>query len=124
MNRRAYARERRQPLSAVGDRSFVLENVVGREAELDRIGGFFRGEPESLALWLEGAAGIGKTTLWRAGIELGREREYHVLACQPSAAETAFSFAALRDLLANDVADVLPELPEPQQHALEVALAI
>ena len=102
----------------------MLENVVGREAELDRIGGFFRGEPGSLALWLEGAAGIGKTTLWRAGIELGREREYHVLACQPTAAETAFSFAALGDLLRNDVADVLPELPGPQRRALEVALAL
>jgi tetratricopeptide (TPR) repeat protein len=47
-----------------------------------------------------------------------------VLACRPTAAETAFSFAALGDLLSNDVADVLPELPAPQRHALEVALAL
>jgi DNA-binding CsgD family transcriptional regulator len=124
MNREAYAREKEAPLSTVGERSFALENVVGRESELDRIGGFFEGDRGPLALWLEGAAGIGKTTLWRAGIELGREREYHVLACQPTAAETAFSFAALGDLLSNDVAGVLPELPEPQRRALEVALAL
>jgi len=116
--------KRRQPLSAVGERSFALENVVGRESELVRIGGFFDDEQAPLALWLEGAAGIGKTTLWRAGIELGREREYHVLACQPTAAETVFSFAALGDLLSNDIADVLPELPGPQRRALEVALAL
>jgi DNA-binding CsgD family transcriptional regulator len=116
--------KRRQALSAVGDRSFALENVVGRESELDQIGGFFAGEPGPLALWLEGAAGIGKTTLWRAGLELGRERQYHVLACQPTAAETAFSFAALGDLLRDDVADLLSELPGPQRRALEVALAL
>jgi len=116
--------QRRQALSTVGDRSFALENVVGRESELDQIGGFFAGEPGPRALWLAGAAGIGKTTLWRAGIELGRERRYHVLACQPTAAEAAFSFAALGDLLRDDVADLLPELPGPQRRALEVALAL
>ena len=109
---------------AVKGRGFALEDVVGRESELDRIRGFFDREPGPHALWLEGSAGIGKTTLWRAGIELARERSYHVLACQPTAAETAFSFAALADLFANDVAGVLPELPAPQRRALEVALAL
>jgi DNA-binding CsgD family transcriptional regulator len=97
---------------------------VGRESELDRIGGFFDGPGGPLALWLEGAVGIGKTTLWRAGIEFAREREYHVLACQPTSAETAFSFAALGDLLTHDVAEVLGELPAPQRRALETALAL
>ena len=62
--------------------------------------------------------------MWRAAIELARERDYHVLACQPTAAETAFSFAALGDLLRDDVAELLPELPGPQRRALEVALAL
>ena len=106
------------------ERSPAFENVVGRESELTRIDEFFESEPELLALWLEGAAGIGKTTLWRAAVELGREREYHVLACQPTAAETAFSFAALGDLLRNDIAGLLPELPGPQRRALEMALAL
>ena len=95
-------------LSAVGVRRSALENVVGRESELDRIGAFLDGQLGSLALWLEGVAGIGKTTLWRAGIELGRDRDYRVLACQPMASETAFSFAALGDLLSTGVAEVLP----------------
>jgi AAA ATPase domain len=117
-------RKRTQPLSAAGERKFALEDIVGRELELARIARFFDGERGPLGLWLEGAAGIGKTTLWRAGIELAREHDYHVLTCQPTATETAFSFAALGDLLANDIADVLRELPTPQRRALEVALAL
>jgi predicted ATPase len=69
-------------------------------------------------------AGIGKTTLWRAGLELGRGRAYRVLSCQPTAAETAFSFAALGDLLSPAIAEVLPELPAPQRRAVEAALAL
>src|SRR5690348_7879913 len=123
LKRPAYARGRRQPVSAVGERRFALEDVVGRERELGRVADFFDAEHEPLALWLEGAAGIGKTTLWRATIQLARKRGYRVLACRPTATETAFSFAALGDLLADDT-DVLASLPAPQQHALEVALAI
>jgi DNA-binding CsgD family transcriptional regulator len=107
---------------AVRERRSRPEDVVGRESELERIAGFFEGD--SLALWLEGAAGIGKTTLWRATVELARDRGYRVLASQPTAAETAFSFAALGDLLTHDVKKLLPELPEPQRRALEVALAL
>jgi DNA-binding CsgD family transcriptional regulator len=116
--------KRRQPLSTVGERGFALEDVVGRESELEQIGGFFDSGGGAPALWIEGAAGIGKTTLWRAGIELAREREYHVLACQPTSTETAFSFAAVGDLLARDIANLLVELPTPQRHALEMALAL
>jgi len=47
-----------------------------------------------------------------------------VLACQPTSTETRYSFAALGDLVARDIADVLAELPAPQRHALEVALAL
>jgi DNA-binding CsgD family transcriptional regulator len=98
--------------------------VIGREAELERIGAFFDSEQGAKALWLEGVAGIGKTTLWRAGIELGHERAWRVLSCVPTASETAFSFAALGDLVAPVVEEVLPRLPPPQRSALGVALAL
>src|SRR5262249_15316885 len=62
--------------------------------------------------------------LWHVAVELARERGYSVLACQPTAAETAFAFAAFGDILRKDAADVLPALPEPQRRALEVALAL
>jgi DNA-binding CsgD family transcriptional regulator len=102
-----------------------LESVVGRESELVRIGSFLDDAAEdALALCLEGVAGIGKTTLWRAGLELGRGRGYRVLSCQPTAAETAFSFTALGDLLSPAIAEALPELPAPQRRAVEAALAL
>jgi DNA-binding CsgD family transcriptional regulator len=116
--------ERRQSLPAVGVPRLALEGVVGRESELERIGGFLDDGGSALGLWLEGVAGIGKTTLWRAGIGLARERGLRVLASRPTATETALSFAALGDLLSNAAEEVLPDLPAPQRRALEVALAL
>lgn len=97
--------------------------VVGREAELERIASFLD-DATPFALWLEGAAGIGKTTLLRAAVELARGRGYRVLACQPTAAETALSFASLGDLLEPVVDEVLPRLPPPQRQAAEAALGL
>jgi hypothetical protein len=99
-------------------------DVVGREAELERIGGFLDPGSGGLALLLEGVAGIGKTTLWQAGIELARRQQYRVLWCRPTASETAYSFAALGDLLSPVVGDVLARLPPPQRAAIGAALAL
>ena len=110
-------------MSRLTERRFVVEDVLGRESELEKIRDFLDSGHRGLALALEGVAGIGKTTLWHAGIELARERNYRVLACRPTTAETPFSFAALRDLLSSETG-MLAELPPPQRHALEVALAL
>jgi DNA-binding CsgD family transcriptional regulator len=113
------------PLGAAGAVTAVAPvEVVGREAELERIGGFLDPTHGELALLLEGVAGIGKTTLWRAGIQLARKQEYRVLWCQPTASETAFSFAPLGDLLSPVVQDLLPKLPPPQRAAIGAALAL
>jgi DNA-binding CsgD family transcriptional regulator len=98
--------------------------VVGRQAELERIGGFLDPPRGGLGLLLEGVAGIGKTTLWRAGIELARQQGYRVVWCRPTASETAYSFAALGDLLSPVVGDVLARLPPPQRAAIGAALAL
>ena len=45
-------------------------------------------------LVLTGAAGIGKTTLWEAGITCARERGLRVLLARPSGAEARLSYAA------------------------------
>ena len=111
-------------MTRVVARSFALEDVVGRESELDRIRAHLDGQEGPLVLLLAGAPGIGKTTLWRAGVELALERDFRVLACRPTETETAFSFAALRDLLADVVPEVLRELPPPQRRAIDVALAL
>jgi hypothetical protein len=49
--------------------------IVGRESELARVKSFIGSVSEGpSALLLEGAAGIGKTTLWHAGVSIARTR--------------------------------------------------
>jgi DNA-binding CsgD family transcriptional regulator len=50
------------------------------------------------------------------------DRSYRVLEARPSPSETELSFSGLTDLLEDVLADVLSELPPPQQRALGVAL--
>ena len=82
------------------------------------------GAPLPAALVLEGDAGIGKTTLWRAGIEIAGEAGHRVLRCQAAVAESQLAFAALSDLLAGALDYTLPSLPLPQRRALEIALLL
>ena len=73
---------------------------------------------------LAGEAGIGKTTVWLAGLDAAAARGYRILSCRPSEAETRFAFAGLADLLGAVTDDVLPELPPIQRRALEAALLL
>jgi DNA-binding CsgD family transcriptional regulator len=97
-----------------------------RAAEWRRIREFAVGVPFRDApalLTIDGEAGAGKSTLWRAGIATAAEAGCRVLRSEPSAAEADASFVGLSDLLD----DVLPEvtgLPGPQREALEVALLL
>ncbi|MCZ7588076.1 MAG: AAA family ATPase [Gaiella sp.] len=74
--------------------------MVGRAPELDRIETMLAAEsPHAVALVLEGAPGIGKTTLWRAGIERATASSRHILRAQPAENEGALPFAGLADVL-------------------------
>src|SRR5437899_12525497 len=96
--------------------------VIGRERELATIREFVAGIPASpRSLLLEGAVGIGKTTLWRAGLRAAQKRSYHVLSCRPSELESRLAFGAVIDLLADVDDPVLASLPPPQQPPLDVA---
>ncbi len=99
------------------------QQVVGREPELEALGGFLA-DPEAgpAALLIEGEAGIGKTTLWRAGVDAALLRGFRVLTARIGESETKLSFTAVADLLEPVVDEALPELPEPQRVALEAAL--
>ena len=57
-----------------------VPEVVGRDAELQTIERWLA-TPQPPILMLEGEAGIGKTTLWRAGVARARDRGVHVLSC-------------------------------------------
>jgi DNA-binding CsgD family transcriptional regulator len=74
------------------------------------------------ALVLCGEPGIGKSTLWEAGVEVARSRGFVTLCARASEAEAQLSFAGLADVLESVNQDLLAELPAPQLHALEVAV--
>ena len=97
--------------------------LVGREAERAAIESFLALVPGGpAALLLAGEAGIGKTTIWRAGLELAATLELDVIVTRPSEAETRLPYAGLVDLL-GAVADAdVAALPPAQRRALEVAL--
>jgi AAA ATPase-like protein len=62
--------------------------------------------------------GIGKTTLWHAGVSIARTRGLRVLSCRAAASEARLSYAALGDLFDFE----LPDLPAPQRRAMDAAL--
>lgn len=100
-----------------------MAEIIGRDEELaaverllDDVG------PRLSVLLLEGEPGIGKSTVWQAGLEEASRRGFVALSCRPAQAEAKLSFASLADLLEPLVDTMLAGLPEPQRHALEVAL--
>ncbi|MGZ4382138.1 MAG: AAA family ATPase [Gaiellaceae bacterium] len=96
---------------------------MGREAELSEVEGFLDSIQDGFAaLVVEGEPGIGKTTVWQETVRRAGERGYTLLVCRPAQAEAKLSFAALTDLLEPVPSETLEALPDPQRHALEVAL--
>jgi DNA-binding CsgD family transcriptional regulator len=101
----------------------LTEDAIGRESELAILDRFLDSIPTGpSALLLFGEPGIGKTTVWKEGLDGALQRGYRTLSCGPVEAETRLSYAALGDLLEPVLEEALPTLPEPQRRALEVAL--
>ena len=100
--------------------------MIGREGELTALAGFLDGS-ESFpgAFVLAGEPGIGKTMLWRRGLELASARSYRVLSCSPSGSEAQLSFTGLGDLLENVLDEALrPRCRRLSGAALAVALLL
>src|SRR4051794_20364154 len=98
-------------------------SVVGRDAELAAVEEFLAvRDTEPAALVIVGGPGMGKTTVWAEAVRLARVRGAFVLVAQPTEAETKLSFAGLGDLLSGVPPAAFEALPEPQRHALDVAL--
>jgi DNA-binding CsgD family transcriptional regulator len=101
------------------------ETIIGRETELDAVGRFLdRVALDSAALVIEGAAGIGKTTLWLEAIAAGEARSYRVLRAQPTEREAQLSYGALADLVGAVFEETRAALPAPQERALAAALLL
>jgi class 3 adenylate cyclase/ATP/maltotriose-dependent transcriptional regulator MalT len=130
--------EFRQPLSSLPDafsncrdclrirtsrRGGTLETIVGREAELAAVERFLESvRVGPTALVIEGEAGIGKTTVWLAGVAAAEKRALRVLKARPAESEARLSFAALSDLLGEAFDETRAELPAVQERALAAAL--
>jgi DNA-binding NarL/FixJ family response regulator len=104
--------------------SAVRGDIV-RVAEWQRVREFATGSPASPALLaVEGEAGAGKSTLWRAGVAAATDAGHGLLRSEPSAAEADLSFAGLSDLLTGVLPEVSADIPVPQREALEIALLL
>ena len=103
----------------------IAAALVGRDQELGELRAFL-GEIVNgpVVLVLLGDAGIGKTSLWHAGIEEARVRPGRVLTCRGVEAEASLSYAGLSDLLGEVLDEAAPSLAPPRRRALEVALLL
>jgi predicted ATPase len=101
----------------------MSSEIVGRDAELETVRAFVeRSSGGSHAFVLEGEAGIGKSTIWRAGVEKARDQGLHVLTSRPAEAERGLAHAGLGDLFERVLEDVLPALSTPRRRALELRI--
>lgn len=106
---------------ASGESPNPVDDVLGRDEELTRIRGLLADARagRSGALLVEGAAGIGKTTLLNAGRSLATGCT--CLSATGVASESVLAHAGLLELL-NPVRDLLPEVAGAQGAALGSAL--
>ena len=103
----------------------MAADVIGREEELGSIEAFLaRSGDGPGALVLSGEPGIGKTTLWEAGVGEAERRVGRVLVHRSAEAEAALSFTGLSDLLVPVFPEVASELAPLRRRALEVALLL
>ena len=103
----------------------MTSGIVGRDEELASLLAFLAQDPATpSALVLEGEAGIGKSTLWLAGVEAARDRGLQVLTARPAEAERGLAFAGLGDCFEPVLDRILPALATPRRRALEVALLV
>jgi DNA-binding CsgD family transcriptional regulator len=101
----------------------IVFEVVGREDELASVAAFVdKVRDGPAALVLEGEAGVGKSTLWLAGVEHARTGGLCVLSSRPAEAERSLAHVGIGDLFEDVVDDVLSALTAPRQRALEVAM--
>ncbi len=90
--------------------------VIGRASERAKIEAFV-GDDGSVAraLVLEGEPGIGKSTLWRLGLDAASRHGSRALTARPAAGEARLPYSALGDLLEAVPATAFERLLEAQR---------
>src|SRR5262249_60835051 len=108
-----------------GMEGIASADLLGRQEEVVALGVFLDALHDGASAFVvDGEAGIGKTTVWQAGLRQAAARGFVVLSCRPTGSEAGYSFAALGDLLEGVLADTLWQLPPAQRAALEQALLL
>ena len=96
---------------------------LGREAELAAVERFLDRAPAGpYALFIEGEAGIGKTTIWLEAVRAAEARGIRVLKARPAESEASLSYAALADLVGAAFDELRSILPPVQERSLAAAL--
>jgi hypothetical protein len=99
------------------------DEVVGRAVELAAVERFVERAAVGLSvLVLDGEPGIGKTTIWEAALDIAERAGFRILRSRSARAELGLTLGGLTDLFDEIDEGVLRALPDPQRHALEVAL--
>jgi DNA-binding CsgD family transcriptional regulator len=98
--------------------------LVARDEEMRLVHEVASFEGAAAAVVIEGEAGIGKTALWRAGLDVARASGAEVLAAAAAESEARFAYAPLADLLRGTPPSVREALPPQQRNALERALLL
>ncbi|TFV59193.1 helix-turn-helix transcriptional regulator [Mycobacterium sp. PS03-16] len=98
--------------------------LIGRDVERHAVDHLLTQVPGGpCALVLSGEAGIGKTSVWLAGMATAELRGFRVLSTRAVLSESAAAYSALAELLAGVDAAVLDHLPAPQRLAIDRVLA-
>ncbi|MDQ6732427.1 MAG: AAA family ATPase [Actinomycetota bacterium] len=97
--------------------------LLGRHEESAQIEHLLDAIPGGpVGLGLEGAPGIGKTSLLRDAVASARQRGHRTAVTTPTEPDTDLAFAGLGDLFDDPPDEALAGLPEPQRRALLTAL--
>jgi DNA-binding CsgD family transcriptional regulator len=96
--------------------------IVGRDTELADIEDFIKRPGSVRALVLRGEPGVGKTTLWKAGVARASDYGHQVRTIRPTESEAKLSYVGLGDLLQDFGEETYADLPGLQREALDVAL--
>jgi DNA-binding CsgD family transcriptional regulator len=101
----------------------MASGVIERPSEFRVVVEFLgSADRQPSGLVIEGEAGIGKTTLWLAGVAEARGRGFRVCSARGGVAETTLAYAAVADLLGDIEPEVLAALPEVQRLAVDRVL--
>lgn len=114
-----------QPSRSRKDDDAHVDDLLGRDSQTQALTAALQDTTRTpRTILIEGDPGIGKTALFAVVLAKARATGYRVLEARPVEAEMGLALAGLGDLLAPALADLLPSLPDPQRHALEVALLL